>query len=242
MKNALLLAAGALAAIILVPLVIILSGAVDLAADTPHSAATSTLLETARERSIATHIRGVEVPPLSDPAAVRRGAGNYDSMCTECHLAPGRPDTELSSGLYPAPPNLSRGEPIDPARAYWIIKHGIKATGMPAWGKSMEDRYVWDMVALLQVLPRMSADQYAQEVMESGGHSHGGSETTEHSPEESTQQSHDEAIAEGTSTSGHEHSGDAHADEPAPRASDSAKAVTPEMRVHTHKDGSQHEH
>lgn len=173
MKNLLLLAAVAVAALVLIPTVMVWTGAVDVAADTPHSAAVFNLLETARERSIAARISGIEVPKLSDPEAVRRGAGNYDSMCAECHLAPGAHDTEMSRGLYPAPPNLARGEPIDPARAYWVIKHGIKATGMPAWGKSMEDHYIWDMVALLQVLPRMNAEQYLLEVGLSEGHAHG---------------------------------------------------------------------
>ena len=172
MKTLLLFAAAVLAALVLIPAVIVWSGAVDVAADSPHGATVFKLLETARERSIAARAGGIEVPALSDPEAVRRGAGNYDSMCAGCHLAPGAKDTELSRGLYPAPPNLARGEPSEPARAYWIIKHGIKATGMPAWGKSMEDHYIWDMVALLQVLPRMSAEQYLLEVGLSEGHSH----------------------------------------------------------------------
>jgi mono/diheme cytochrome c family protein len=221
MKKPLLFAVAVLVALIAIPLVVVWAGAVNVAADTPHGSTIFKLLETARERSIAVRTRGIQVPQLSDPEAVRRGAGNYDSMCRECHLAPGATDTELSLGLYPAPPNLSRGDPTDPARAYWIIKHGIKATGMPAWGKSMEDHYIWDMVALLQVLPQMSAEQYANEVIESGGHSHGGSETVEHSHEDSNsmERPHDET--------------DPHSDQ---AASDTA------TRVHTHKDGSKHEH
>jgi mono/diheme cytochrome c family protein len=219
MKRSLLFGAAVLVAVIAIPLVVVWSGAVNVAADTPHGLAVFNLLETARERSIAVRTRGIEVPKLSDPEAVRRGAGNYDSMCRECHLAPGASDTELSLGLYPAPPNLARGEPTEPARAYWIIKHGIKATGMPAWGKSMEDHYIWDMVALLQVLPQMSAEQYANEVIESGGHSHGGGETMEDSHENSTEDPLDEAHSD--------------SDQAAPAS---------EARVHTHKDGSEHEH
>jgi hypothetical protein len=37
---------------------------------------------------------------------VRRGAGNYDAMCINCHLAPEMPDSEIRKGLYPRPPNL----------------------------------------------------------------------------------------------------------------------------------------
>jgi mono/diheme cytochrome c family protein len=117
---------------------VIWSGAVDIAADNPHSEAVFNLLETARERSIAKRVRDIEVPDLTDEAMIRRGAGNYDSMCAGCHLAPDGEDTEMSVGLYPAPPNLARHASTDAARAFWIIKHGVKATGMPSWGKSME--------------------------------------------------------------------------------------------------------
>jgi hypothetical protein len=82
--------------------------------------------------------------------------------------------TELSKGLYPPPPNLSQAEVIDPSHHFWVIKHGIKASGMPAWGKSMGDAYIWNMVAFLKVLPTLSAGQYQAMVAGSGGHAHGG--------------------------------------------------------------------
>ena len=88
-------------------------------------------------------------------------------------------ETELSKGLYPAPPNLTK-TPVDPARAFWVIKHGIKASGMPAWGKSMKDEYIWNMAAFLQELPKLDAAQYEALVASSGGHSHGGNESEPH--------------------------------------------------------------
>ncbi len=105
-------------------------------------------LSTARDRSIAVRSRDIKVPDLSEEALIRAGAGNYNAMCIGCHLAPGIAGTELSNSLYPAPPNLSKlGVDGNPAAAFWIIKHGIKSTGMPAWGKSMADPYIWGMVA-----------------------------------------------------------------------------------------------
>lgn len=67
---------------------------------------------------------------------------------------------ELSKGLYPAPPNLTKVPLDDPAEAFWVIKHGIKASGMPAWGKSMEDEYLWGMVAFLRQLPDLDPEEY----------------------------------------------------------------------------------
>jgi mono/diheme cytochrome c family protein len=120
------------------------------------------------------------VPPdLANEELISSGAGNYDAMCVGCHLAPGIKETELSKGLYPRPPNLSLAVIDDPAEAFWAIKHGIKASGMPAWGKSMADEYIWGLVAFVRRLPDLDADAYEAAVAASGGHSHGGGETDE---------------------------------------------------------------
>jgi hypothetical protein len=101
-------------------------------------------------------------------------------MCTGCHLAPGMAPTELSKGLYPAPPALARATGGNPSHHFWVIKHGVKASGMPAWGGSMDDEYIWGLVAFLQVLPTLTPAQYQAMVASSGGHAHGGGETMPH--------------------------------------------------------------
>jgi len=112
------------------------SGVYDISADDSHTRPVHAALTVLRERSIRAHARDIEVPDLADPALIRQGAGNYAAMCTGCHLAPGMAPTELSRGLYPAPPNLSRAAVGDPAPRFWVIKHGIKASGLPAWGRT----------------------------------------------------------------------------------------------------------
>ena len=149
----------------------------DVAADEPHWSATYRVLEVTRKRSIATRAADIELPDLSDPELIRSGAGNYSAMCVTCHLSPDAAETELSIGLYPRPPRWDALGDVPPREAFWAIKHGIKASGMPAWGKSMDDRYLWGMVAFLQQFPSMTAAQYRAQVMASPGHSHGGGET-----------------------------------------------------------------
>lgn len=153
------------------------SGMYNVGADDQHMRPTYAMLRMMRERSIIRHTREVKVPALTNAALISQGAGNYDSMCTGCHLAPGKDDTELSKGLYPAPPNFSKLQPLNPAHAFWVTKHGIKASGMPAWGRSMDDEFIWGMVAFLQQLPKIDAQQYQAMVAGSGGHAHGGGET-----------------------------------------------------------------
>lgn len=160
------------------------SGAYNIAADEPHWPLTVDVLETARDRSIEAHMSGIAVPDLGGEALIRAGAGNYDAMCAECHLEPGDDSTELSAGLYPAPPNLGHDGIDDPAEAFWIIKHGIKMTGMPAWGKSMDDASIWGMVAFLRQLPGMTDSRYDELVESSEGHSHGSGEEHAHADDE----------------------------------------------------------
>lgn len=166
--------------------IIIISGVIDVGADTPHSPAVHQILNYAREQSIARNAADIKVPDtLSSPERVRRGAGNYDAMCVNCHLAPELPDSEIRKGLYPKPPNLSLTPDgaldMSASRRFWVIKHGIKASGMPAWSKGgMDDEAIWDLVALLQKMPALSNADYERLVAASEGHSHGGLEERAH--------------------------------------------------------------
>lgn len=169
-------------------------GVLDFTADTPHSPVVHRFIEWAREQSIARRAADIAVPAdLADAGRIRRGAGNYDAMCAGCHLAPGVEDSEIRKGLYPTPPNLAK--PIvdsssTDARRFWIVKHGVKGSGMPAWSKGgMEDAAIWDLTAFLKVLPSLSPDEYRRQVEASEGHSHRGMDR--HGIEQKTEPSDD---------------------------------------------------
>jgi len=85
-------------------------------------------------------------------------------MCTGCHLGPGVERSELSQGLYPAAPELAHGDELTATEQFWVIKHGVKLTAMPAWGKTHNDQLIWDMVAFIRQLPKMNPAQYQAEV------------------------------------------------------------------------------
>ena len=174
------------------------SGSYDIGADSAHTRPVYSMLETLRERSIATRAGRLQPPAnLNDMALIRQGAGNYDAMCTGCHLGPGIEPTELSRGLYPAPPNLSTAGEFVPSHHFWVIKHGIKSSGMPAWGRSMGDEYIWGIVAFLQQLPKLDAGRYRALVASSGGHSHGGGESDEdHHHDEGAEDHHHDGKAD----------------------------------------------
>lgn len=212
------------------------SGIYNIGADDTHTRPVYAVLESLRQRSIETRAARLQVPAnLDDPARIRQGAGNYDAMCTGCHLAPGAPATELSQGLYPQPPDLST-QAVDAAEAFWVVKHGIKASGMPAWGRSMEDEYIWNMAAFLQQLPRLDAAGYQALVASSGGHSHGGGETGGHAHAEGMED-HDDEAGHDEAAAAHGH-GDAAQDHETAPAADAKSAA----KTHVHADGTSHVH
>lgn len=150
-------ATGAVAALGLAAFVY--SGSYNIGADAPHTKPVLAVLETLRQKSIQAHARAVRVPALDDPQLILKGAGQYAAMCIQCHLAPGQADSEIRPGLYPQPPNLPKHR-VDPAEAFWVIKHGVKMSAMPAWGSSHDDATIWSMVAFLKTLPDLSPQAY----------------------------------------------------------------------------------
>lgn len=150
------------------------SGIYNVAADEPHSAVTRWLLMTARKQSIKTRMDRVMVPAdLTDSERYRRGAQAYAEMCEGCHLGPGIEPTPFHKGLNPEPPELAEIAPQRSAQyLFWTVKHGIKSTGMPAWGETHGDEELWDIVAFLEKLSQMTPGQYAQ-LSSSNGHEHG---------------------------------------------------------------------
>jgi mono/diheme cytochrome c family protein/ketosteroid isomerase-like protein len=162
--------------------VFVYSGVYNVGADDPHTRPMFALMQTVRSRSIHARSKDISVPKLDDEQLILKGAGQYAAMCTGCHLKPGMTDSEIRSGLYPQPPNLSQVR-VDPQDAFWVIKHGLKMSAMPAWGLTHDDDTIWSMVAFLQKLPDLTPEQYKDIVAkappdedmdmgEEGGHHH----------------------------------------------------------------------
>jgi mono/diheme cytochrome c family protein len=182
----------------------VVSGMYHIGADAPHWAMTSQVINLLRDRSIEAHAKGIAVPNLEDSKLLSEGAEHYAAMCTGCHLAPGMRDSDLRAGLYPMPPNLSERGTRDAAQAFWVIKHGMKLTAMPAWGKTHPDDAIWGLVAFVKKLPELTPEQYRQMIGDAGAaeEGHGGHEHGHH---------HDEAAHDGDKSQDnppHEHEGD----------------------------------
>ena len=166
---------GAIIVFIIVGLCFIYSGIYPIGADQRHSPATFWILETLRKRSISYASKNIKVPPLEDPQLLLSGGADYNDMCAGCHLKPGITETDMTIGLYPSPPDLTippqqhnhdHGEEghDDPKviarQQFWVIKHGIMASGMAAFGPTHSDERIWAMVAFLQKLPELTPQKY----------------------------------------------------------------------------------
>lgn len=139
----------------------IYSGVANVAATSSDGIFSRWVLGTLRERSIATRISDIQVPPFTDPKMIENGFMHYQEDCAGCHLAPGMETSDLHAGLNPRPPILAHAVPHStPAELFWITKNGIKMTAMPAWGQTNDDATLWAIVAFLEKLPSTTPAEY----------------------------------------------------------------------------------
>ena len=168
---------------------IIYSGVYNGGADNHHLDATYWVLNQARKRSVAAHSADIQAPELGGHDQLVEGAAHFSEMCTGCHVPPGGQMSEAAQGMYPQPANLAEsGEEMPPRQIFWTLEHGIKASGMPAWGESDGPEALWALTALIKAFPDMNGAQYQALVNEAKAkgigedeHSHG-SHGDEHKP------------------------------------------------------------
>lgn len=140
------------------------SGAYPVGADVPHSAPVTWFVRTLKNRSVESHASDVKnVPNLDDSTLILEGARHYEHDCRGCHLAPGHTESETAKDMYPHPPKFTKGTDLSPEQFFWITKHGLKDTGMPAWGKSSSDDELWSLVAFVERrIAKLSPEQYQE--------------------------------------------------------------------------------
>ena len=167
------------------------SGLFNVAATAKDGPLLSWLLHTTMEKSVQRQARDIAVPNLDDRALILAGVSDYVGMCAQCHGEPGQSPGILTQGLNPAPPDLAAlAEHGTAAEQFWIIKNGIRMTGMPAFGKTHAPEAIWPVVAFLQSADNLTSADYAKLVVEAKGYGH-------HAPATTGDSQHDD--------SGHDH-------------------------------------
>jgi mono/diheme cytochrome c family protein len=141
--------------------VFLYTGIYSVAADEPHTPLFRWAVTTLQRNSIARHAPDRVAPPLQDPALMQRGFALYREQCATCHGAPGVGRDQVGWGINPSPPLLYvRSAAWTDAQLYWIIEHGIKLAGMPAFGPAHSERDIWALVAFSKRLTELSIDEY----------------------------------------------------------------------------------
>ena len=140
---------------------IVYFGVYNVAATQQHSNVVYHLLHYAMRRSVNLRAKEVKVPALGDPRFARDGFALYSTHCEQCHGGPGVAPDPLGFGTRPAPANLvSAAREWPTAEIYWVVKHGLKFTAMPAWEYRLSDDELWALTAFVKQLPTLSPADY----------------------------------------------------------------------------------
>jgi mono/diheme cytochrome c family protein len=153
-----LLAAGTLGAA--AGLLVWRAGWYNIGATTPHLGIVYTGLEQAMRYSVQHHARKVAVPALGE-ADVVRGGIVYRDNCAQCHGGPGVAPNIHGLSMQPAPgPLVDAPMRWQSRELYWITRHGVKMSGMPAWEFRLTDADTWAVVAFMNRMPAMTVADY----------------------------------------------------------------------------------
>ncbi len=143
-------------------IIFIYSGFYNVSVMSPDPGIMTWVLSTTSDNSVEHHAKNINMPDLTDSTMIAHGFDNYNEMCVGCHGAPGVKRGAGGKGLDPHPPDLARSAKEMPAKnLFWVIKNGIKSTGMPSFGKTHSDQKITEIVAFLEQMKNMTPQQYA---------------------------------------------------------------------------------
>ena len=141
--------------------IVIATGAVNVAATSPHSKPVEWMLGAAADRSVEVRAGRLKAPAAALSAKGRSGFQDYERLCVLCHGAPGVEASITGKGLYPRPPELSTVTSDESMEeVYWIISNGMKDTGMPAFKAGRSEEELWLVASFVKRMNGMSAKDY----------------------------------------------------------------------------------
>ena|SRR5437867_1199536 len=120
------------------------------------------------EAFLARRARGLATPAaakrMKNPVAptalhIAEGRDHFADHCALCHANDGSGKTTVNEGLYPPAPDLRAKETqqLSDGQLLYIIKNGIRFTGMPGWGGSDDEN--WKLVLFIRHLSELSAKE-----------------------------------------------------------------------------------
>ncbi len=125
-------------------------GCVDFRADQEPSSTERHFAMAAVDASTERHASDAKNPVPATEENLVSGAMLYLNHCGGCHGIPSNPDSQFARSFYPPAPGFFKEAPDMPeSENHYIIVHGIRWTGMPAWGKILNDNQTWQLVTFL---------------------------------------------------------------------------------------------
>ena len=144
---------------------IVVSGVVELSAAKPHPEGWARLLHYTFARSTAFHAGPPAPADIDSPVRVAAGAAYYGQVCARCHGGPGFGQNPVVLSMHPRPQYLATDLPsagFTAPELFRIVKAGVKYSAMPSWPADRRDDEIWQLVAFLRVLPKLTPDQFRQ--------------------------------------------------------------------------------
>lgn len=137
-----------------------------ISAKTEPSPAETSAARAARHLLIPSADRARVNPEAPSAETVRAGMEHWADHCASCHANNGSGDTEIGRSLYPRAPDMRQPatQELTDGELFSIIEHGVKLTGMPAWGTSTPDgeQASWHLVHFIRRLPSLSDEDVAE--------------------------------------------------------------------------------
>src|SRR5713101_2324059 len=126
-------------------------GLLPASADGMHSRVEARIMPAVLHASIVRHASGETNPVPLNEDNLKAGVDTYKAMCARCHSTPEGNASIYGQSFYPPAPQLPKGmAQYTDSQLFWLIKHGIRNTGMPAWGGMLSDEEIWQIVSLLK--------------------------------------------------------------------------------------------
>ena len=156
MKGFILGIIATLAAIFLAGLTIVKMGLVNFSADQPSSDSEKHLARSAVDASTDRHAPELNNPLPANEDTIVSGANLYMNHCAGCHGVPSNKDSVFADAFNPPVPVFFKDAPdMSPNQNFYIIRHGIRWTGMPAWDKTLNDIQIWQLVTFLSNIEKL---------------------------------------------------------------------------------------
>ena len=118
----------------------------------------------ARHWSIPPTMRDMKNPVPDTPQNFEMARHHWADHCATCHANNGSGDTIIGKNLYPKVPDMRTAETqnMSDGELYWVIRNGVRLTGMPAWGSAdlgNHDDESWMLVSFIRHLPKMTPEE-----------------------------------------------------------------------------------